>query len=463
MSKKRFLRILSQVDADINLLLYCSAVCVRTDERNFETGLTVSKKVRRKEMSFPRKEPSSVIVTKLKKHAMHIENFLGKGAWGNVYACRKSFGGSKKYAAKVVEFGNDLGVKWQTENEIEILKEVGNHGNIVGFHGVVRDTSSIAMILEFIPGGSFLEGLLNWPGFNENGMKIIAKQLLEALKFCHSNRIIHRDVCPENILWFNVPTVKRPDVTPVLKLIDFNLSRKVPEDSTFLRADALGNPSYMAPECLSDEPIATFSGDIWSVGVLMFLLQSGYPPFFNDNYNHLLKNIQEANFVFPQHLWSHVTDDGKAIIQEILQQEPENRPTASELLTHRWFRTRISTATPIIIKTTPINQAGRYLFRTQNNSSTLEEKIWAGQKRLKGFLRHLNEKKTRANHRKYSLVFKERQAFIPESHMITIPTSALINEVDFYQQKVAATASKTLEKLNNSIESLEFKRQSFHW
>ena len=176
--------------------------------------------------------------------------------------------------------------------------------------------------------------------------------------------LLLQDVCPENLLWYDVPTSQKPNTVPVLKLIDFNLSRKIPSHSDHIRADALGNPSYMAPECLSDyEPIATCAADIWSVGVLMFLLmvtffnitvivvskiiiilsfpcthpctyfiaifltifqtffichQAGYPPFFNDNYNHLLKNIAEANCVFPKHLWSHVTDDGQAIVKEIV-------------------------------------------------------------------------------------------------------------------------------------------------
>lgn len=80
-------------------------------------------------------------------------------------------------------------------------------------------------------------------------------------------------MCPENLLWYDVPTPNKPNATPILKLIDFNLSRKIPTHANHIRADALGNPSYMAPECLSDdEAIATCAADIWSVGVLMFLL-----------------------------------------------------------------------------------------------------------------------------------------------------------------------------------------------
>ena len=85
-----------------------------------------------------------------------------------------------------------------------------------------------------------------------------------------------------------MPSIKRPNATPVLKLIDFNLSRKIPEAMDYLRADALGNPSYMAPECLRDEPIANLSTDVWSVGVLAFLLLVSKPMCRRESRNLIL-------------------------------------------------------------------------------------------------------------------------------------------------------------------------------
>lgn len=386
--------------------------------------------------------PSS-IAPLLKKNGFIMDKFIGKGAFGNVYTCSRNFG-KKKYAAKVVEFGDDIKVKWQTENEIEILKEVCNHNNIVSFHGATRNHSNIVMILELIPGPSFLEGILSWPRFNENDIKTIAKQLLDALKFCHSKRIIHRDICPDNLLWYDVPTMQRPHAVPAIKLIDFNLSRKIPEHSNYLHADALGNPSYMAPECLRDESISSFGSDVWSVGILLFLLMGGYPPFFNDNYNHLLQNITEANFVFPNHLWNHVTEDGKDVIKELLTADVEMRPTIDEIMTHKWFHTKVSSAT--------------ILNTSKTMLADLHQDVWIGQRRLKGFLRNLNERKNQKNHRKYSLVFKERQAFIPEDNMLKMPIG--INEMNFYQQKVMEC--KQLCGLDIST-NLEVKKQSFHW
>ena len=102
-----------------------------------------------------------------------------------------------KKLSKIFYFGlNDYFLsnnQFNISNLIQILKEVcGHHQNIVGFHGVVRDKCTIAMILEYIPGSPFLEGILNWPRFNENDLKKIAMQLLDALKYCHEKRIIHR-------------------------------------------------------------------------------------------------------------------------------------------------------------------------------------------------------------------------------------------------------------------------------
>jgi len=187
----------------------------------------------------------------------------------------------------------------------------------------------------------------------------------------------------------NIPSKEYPTKSIVLKLIDFNLSRRIPDHLDFIHADPYGNPSYMAPETMYDNPIAGAESDIWSAGVIMFLVMGGYPPFWNNNYNHLLENIKEANYAVPHHLWNHVDKTSMNTLKSLLEKEHTKRPTAEELLLSKWFQCKISKST------------------------------WCSQSRIDAFLHHLNQQRNNKNHRSYKLKLVKREAFVPDAEMIT--------------------------------------------
>ncbi|XP_047126357.1 myosin light chain kinase A [Hydra vulgaris] len=319
-----------------------------------------------------------------RKYKIIKTHLLGSGSYANVYLCQKKFS-RKKFAAKVIEVNGDNRLRLETENEVEILLELRHHINVVHLVDVIREPSKINIIMEYVDGSSFLAGVFKWPQFDESCAKKTIKQILSALQFCHSKRIVHRDVCPENILWCDVPTQLYPHKKPLLKLIDFNLARKIPDELEFLRSDPLGNSSYMAPECLKEPPIVSFSSDIWSVGIIIFLLLGGYPPFWNKNYNYLLQNILEANYAMPSNLWKGVSNEAQDLIKRTLNKDYRFRGNVDDVLSHSWFND----------------------YKEQSNY------VLESPSRLNAFLKNLEEEKKCGKNRVYSLVLEEREPFIP--------------------------------------------------
>eukprot|EP00794_Sanderia_malayensis_P018847 gene18847-20745_t len=265
------------------------------------------------------------------------KNVLGEGAFATVVLCQRTQD-DKLFAAKIMNFEKNRRLKWEAENEIEIMTDLRWHPYIVSLHEVIRGTHSTTLILEYVSSTSLFHGISNWAHFTEVGAQTTMKQLLSAISHCHRSRIIHRDISPLNILWVQHPTLDHPEVSPWLKIIDFNLARRIYEGSTQIECDPVGTDMFMSPEALQDRSIVGFPNDIWSLGVILFFCLSGYPPFWCDNYKHLLKNIEEGNYQMPKKHWSSVSTEGQELVKEMLNVKPSRRITADNALTHDWFR-----------------------------------------------------------------------------------------------------------------------------
>lgn len=145
----------------------------------------------------------------------------------------------------------------------------------------------------------------------------MVKLLLESIKYCHDANIVHRDLKPENLLL----TSKDDDAS--IKLADFGFAKKLEFDSAGL-VTACGTPGYVAPEILEGKPYGS-SVDIWSIGVITYILLCGYPPFHDDNHNALFKKIKRGKFQFDAPYWDHVSDDAKDLISMMLIVDPNER------------------------------------------------------------------------------------------------------------------------------------------
>lgn len=153
--------------------------------------------------------------------------------------------------------------------------------------------------------------------YSEREARDLVKLLLEAIKYCHDSDIVHRDLKPENLLL----TSKDDDAS--IKLADFGFAKKIEFNGEGL-VTACGTPGYVAPEILEGQAYGK-GVDIWSIGVITYILLCGYPPFHDDNHNALFKKIKKGKFQFDSPYWDHVSDDAKDLISKMLVVNPAER------------------------------------------------------------------------------------------------------------------------------------------
>uniref|UniRef100_A0AAV1U1P8 Protein kinase domain-containing protein n=1 Tax=Peronospora matthiolae TaxID=2874970 RepID=A0AAV1U1P8_9STRA len=211
--------------------------------------------------------------------------------------------------------------------EVAILKQM-NHPNIMILHDFFVEDTFYYLVTEFMEGGELFDRIVEKSYYNEREARDLVKLLLEAIKYCHDANIVHRDLKPENLLL----TSKDDDAS--IKLADFGFAKRVELNSEGL-VTACGTPGYVAPEILEGKSYGK-TVDIWSIGVITYILLCGYPPFHDDNHNALFKKIKSGKFEFDAPYWDHVSDDAKDLISEMLVVNPEKRATVDQLLAHRW-------------------------------------------------------------------------------------------------------------------------------
>lgn len=156
---------------------------------------------------------------------------------------------------------------------------------------------------------------------------MLLKQVLSCVNYCHKNNIVHRDLKPENIL------LEQNKEFDQIKIIDFGTS--LVYDPSKLLDEKLGTPYYIAPEVLNKSYDSKC--DIWSVGVITYILLSGLPPFNGDNDKEIMKKVRSGKFNFDSVAWQHVSDSAKDFIRKLLTYDPAKRPTAEKALQHLWI------------------------------------------------------------------------------------------------------------------------------
>eukprot|EP00095_Tigriopus_kingsejongensis_P003133 snap_masked-scaffold438_size171652-processed-gene-0.7 protein:Tk03133 transcript:snap_masked-scaffold438_size171652-processed-gene-0.7-mRNA-1 annotation:"death associated protein" len=217
---------------------------------------------------------------------------------------------------------------------MEILHEIamlylGNESNkIVHLKDVFQNRHEIILVLEYAPGGDFQTVLDEDMVPFEEDVQGFLKQILEALKFIHDKNIAHLDIKPQNIvLMGQFPNCE-------IKLCDLEVARVIQSGESI--REIIGTPDYVAPEILSLDPI-TLASDIWSLGVLAYVLLTGFSPFGGDTDQETLRNISTASLDFPPELFEGVSDQAKNFIAQCLDRKPSARPTVKECLLHEWL------------------------------------------------------------------------------------------------------------------------------
>jgi len=226
----------------------------------------------------------------------------------------------------------------QVLNEVKILQSV-NHPCVIKLEEFIDTPDYLFIVLELAEGGELFDKIIEKTKLDETAAKLHFYQIASAIKYLHSKNICHRDLKPENVLLCSVD-----DNNPLVKITDMGLSKLV--DQTILKTFC-GTPQYIAPEVLKAssgiglrEGLYTFKVDCWALGVILYILLSGSPPFSEDrNIEMKLRDqILNANFVFYPKLFKHISNEAKDLIQKLLKVDPEERIGSDQILQHSWLQ-----------------------------------------------------------------------------------------------------------------------------
>eukprot|EP01084_Bolivina_argentea_P133863 236245_1 len=217
------------------------------------------------------------------------------------------------------------------QTEISIHRQL-SHSNIVKLYDVFHSKSKTCLVLELCEGGKLCDKIIQECHLTEKYAANIFYQLCDAFKYIHSQHIVHRGLKPEDILF----STKEND-SPI-KLIDFGLADHCKDH---LLNGAVGAPQYMAPEMLRFQPYGT-SVDMWSLGVILYIILCGFPPFYdeNDDIGKLRRKIKRVldKYDMSSVYWDMISNEAKDLVGKLLVIDPKKRLTAEQALQHKWFR-----------------------------------------------------------------------------------------------------------------------------
>eukprot|EP00927_Polykrikos_kofoidii_P047680 TRINITY_DN41957_c0_g1_i1.p1 TRINITY_DN41957_c0_g1~~TRINITY_DN41957_c0_g1_i1.p1 ORF type:complete len:438 (+),score=56.45 TRINITY_DN41957_c0_g1_i1:61-1374(+) len=254
---------------------------------------------------------------------------LGIGGFGNVSraVCRST--GSIR-AVKAISKANLTRRKMASVHREIAFLEILNHPQIIKLVDTFTDNYNIFLVMEFCEGGDLFDRIGEAAPFNEAQASNVMTQIVKAVRYLHARSICHRDLKPENFML----VAKEPIERARLKLIDFGLSRKCAAGDKL--TSIAGSYYYMAPEVFKGS--YGLPADVWSFGVILYILLCGYPPFGGSTDRDIRTAVLTQKLCFPSAGWDTVSAQAKNFIEEILQFESHNRPTASAVYQDAWLR-----------------------------------------------------------------------------------------------------------------------------
>ncbi|KAL1829828.1 hypothetical protein ACET3Z_008240 [Daucus carota] len=254
---------------------------------------------------------------------------LGRGQFGCVYQCTENSSG-QLYACKSIlkrklVSKND---KEDIKREIQILQHLSGQPNIVEFKGVFEDRQSVHLVMELCAGGELFDRIIAQGHYSERAAATICRQIVNVVHVCHFMGVMHRDLKPENFL------LSSKDKDAMLKATDFGLSVFIEEGKVY--RNIVGSAYYVAPEVLRRSYGKEI--DIWSAGVILYILLSGVPPFWAENEKGIFDAILEGVIDFESEPWPSVSNSAKDLVRKMLTQDPRRRITSAQVLDHPWMR-----------------------------------------------------------------------------------------------------------------------------
>ncbi|KAK5870268.1 hypothetical protein PBY51_024920 [Eleginops maclovinus] len=252
-----------------------------------------------------------------------LSSELGRGATSIVYRCEEKQT-QKPYALKVLKKTIDKKI---VRTEIGVLLRL-SHPNIIQLKDIFETDTDIALVLELVTGGELFDRIVERGYYSERDAAHVIKQILEAVAYLHENGVVHRDLKPENLLYADL------SLDAPLKIADFGLS-KIIDDQVTMKT-VCGTPGYCAPEILRGNAYGP-EVDMWSVGVILYILLCGFEPFFDPRGDqYMYSRILNCDYEFVSPWWDDVSLNAKDLVSKLIVLDPHKRLSVREALQHPW-------------------------------------------------------------------------------------------------------------------------------
>jgi len=269
---------------------------------------------------------ASIYKTGSLKENYKLDKVLGEGSFAVVRkGIKKST--NEEFAVKIIDKTNlESDDQLALQTEVEILSQI-DHPNIVKLHEIYDEKTRFNMVMELMTGGELFDRIVEKEHYSEKEAADTIRPVVDAIRYCHSMGIAHRDLKPENLLYATT------DPNSIIKITDFGLAKVINND---LMTTACGTPGYVAPEILIGKGYDN-AVDYWSIGVIIYVMLCGFPPFFEDSNEKLFDAIKKGEYEFPSPQWDQISDYAKDLIKKLLVVDPYKRLDADGILKHPWI------------------------------------------------------------------------------------------------------------------------------
>ena len=228
----------------------------------------------------------------------------------------------------------------QLREEIRLLRLVGDHKNVNTLSDVFWKPKHCMMVLKLCSGGELFDSIVKKAYYSEDEARSVVRDVVSALAYCHALQIVHRDIKPENLLLSHA--FGHPECC--VQLADFGLAAQYESEPAALTAPC-GTASYVAPEVLEKRPYGE-KVDVWGLGVIMYILLCGFPPFFAENDQVMFQQIRACSFDYPDEYWEDVSDSACDLIDALLVHDTSSRLSAAQVAASEWVTKPIAVLSP---------------------------------------------------------------------------------------------------------------------
>lgn len=252
---------------------------------------------------------------------------IGRGSFAIVKRAIKK-ADQTEYAIKIIKKNKLLPDELLAlQEEVDILKHI-QHANCVQMFEYYDTPKVMYIVMEWLSGKELFDRIVLKGNYTEKEAAVAIKCIASGIHYLHTQGIVHRDIKPENLIY------KDSSNDSQLKITDFGLAKSGGDEKAF--HTACGTPGYVAPEVLKNQDYGK-EVDCWSMGVILYIILCGYPPFYHESTAGLYKQIKKGQFDFPAAHWKDITQSAKDLIKKLLTVNPTERYTAQQVLEHGWI------------------------------------------------------------------------------------------------------------------------------